>query len=274
MRYVKIVAVAGLAALVGCQGKSAPVTEGSSVAPVAGSLVKVPAAPPAPTDDLSSVRATLRTFAAAMERGDVAGVKLVSISDPKSDKLLDAMVPTVGSMKRLNDAAVKRFGEAGKSIASDKAKGMEFAKSVDDANIVIQGDTATATMKDSKEPAKLKRINGEWKLDFVSAMGPETKNQNIEKIAPMFTGMTKAANEGAADIEAGKYKTVEEANQAIGMKLMTAMFGGMADAFKDAAKQGGGAQGNPFGGAPPGAAQPNPFAGSGQPNPFGGTSGK
>ncbi len=257
-----VVTASAAFALAGCQGKSTSVTEtGTPVSPIA-----IPGKPAidrasSPTPDTSTPKATLIAFGKALEAGDVNGVKALTISDEKSDKLLEAFVPTIAAMKHLSEVSVTKFGEAGKSIGNDSGKGFELARDVENAHITETGDTATATMKDSKskDPIKLKKVNGQWKVDFASAMGPQAKAEDIAKIAPMFTGMTKAANESAAEIEAGKYKTAEEAKQAVGMKMMTAMFGGMADLMKDAAKKGGApGQGNPFGGAGHG----NPFGGA------------
>ena len=66
----------------------------------------------------------------------------------------------------------------------------------------------------------LPKINGEWKVDLTEMMAT---------MGTMGTGMidsmSKAASETADDIQAGKYKTMSEAQQAFGAKMVAAPSG-------------------------------------------------
>jgi hypothetical protein len=265
-RNISCLVLAAGIGLAGCSNKENPVTQTAGTPSKQAAPGKVAeTSAPAPSVDLSTPKAALKAFGEAIKSGNLAAAKAVTISDEKANKILEAFVPTFGAMKRLSDTAVKKYGEAGKSIGNDSKGGFEITDDLDKANIVETGDTATATMKDSKEkePIKLKKIDGQWKVDFVSMMGEKGKTEDVSKIAPIFAAMTKAANESADEIEAGKYKTADEAKKAVNMKMMSALLGGFGEAMKAAGKDGA----NPFGG------QGNPFGGSGGGNPFGGAPG-
>ena len=168
--------------------------------------------------DLSTPKGAATAFAKAMERGDVEAAKAASTgADPE---MLAAMVKTVSSMKKLQDAAVAKYGEEGKKLASENRDDLDITTAVENAEVKIEGDTATLTAKDKGEPLKLKKIGNEWKVDMSEMSGPAAGFGAI-----MMTAMSKAADELAGEIKAGKHKTVEEAQAAMSQKMMGAMMG-------------------------------------------------
>ena len=167
--------------------------------------------------DLSTPKGAAKNFATAMENGDADGAKRASTgADPA---MIDSMVKLAGNMKKLRDAAVSKFGDQGKDLlgSAGGADSMDMAKKVDDADVKEDGDNATLTPKSGGQPIKLKKISGEWKVDaselteMVSKMG-----------GGMFDSMSQAATDTASDINAGKFKTAQEAQQAFGSKMMSA----------------------------------------------------
>ncbi|HEY2587948.1 MAG TPA: hypothetical protein VGI81_19550 [Tepidisphaeraceae bacterium] len=125
-------------------------------------------------------------------------------------------------MKKLQDASVARFGDQGKNLTGggNGPDFSEWSKKIDEATVKQEGDAATLTQKDSGEPLKLKKINGEWKVD-VSPMTSEMASMGTA----MIDSMSKAASETADEIKAGKYKTPQEAQQALSSKMMSSSLG-------------------------------------------------
>src|SRR5437763_1182218 len=81
--------------------------------------------------DLSTPKAAMKTVAAAMNRGDAATIKEASINgDPA---FIDMITKMVASTKSLQDAAVAKFGDAGKNIVQDRMP--DFDKAFDDADV-------------------------------------------------------------------------------------------------------------------------------------------
>jgi len=184
----------------------------------------VAAEPPAEVKkDLSSPKAAVKTFVQALANGNVDLAKSAAITNAQQAQLLELMTQMTGSMKKLTDAAVAKFGEAGETISGQKMKMGENLKQIDDSEVKIDGDNATILPTNQKEPVKLKKQNGDWKVDIASM-------PNLDRLAeakPMITAMVSAANATATDISAGKFKDVEEARTAFRSKMMAAVMATM-----------------------------------------------
>jgi hypothetical protein len=85
-------------------------------------------------------------------------------------------------------------------------------KQLESGEETINGDTATVGRAGDKDGRKLKMVDGNWKVDLSST--PE--REFVGKVLPK---MQKVTLDAAADIKAGKYKTVEEAKAAIGQQI-------------------------------------------------------
>jgi hypothetical protein len=97
----------------------------------------------------------------------------------------------------------------------------DLDKKVDASDVKETGDTATLTPKDSKGmPMKLKKIGSDWKVD-----ASELSSDLPPGGTTMIDSMSKAAGETADDINAGKYKSADEAKKGFGMKMMGAAAG-------------------------------------------------
>jgi hypothetical protein len=168
--------------------------------------------------DTSTPKGAAKTMIDAMKKGDAATVKSVTVNgDPK---FIDMMVAMVSSNQQLQDAAVAKFGADGNSIGEAKMLG-DVDKKLDDAEVKENGDTATITTKDSREPMTLKKVDGQWKVDL--SQMPQMPGKDDPSMQPMFNAMLDVNKQLAADISAGKYKTAAEAKQAGQEKLMAAM---------------------------------------------------
>ena len=171
-------------------------------------------------NDLSTPKGAAKAFATAMQNGDAAAAKRASTGgDPQ---MIDSLAKLSGSMKKLHDASVAKFGDQGKNLTGGGG-GPDFSdwsKKIDDATIKEDGDTATLTLKDGGEPLKLKKINGEWKVD-VAPLTTEMASMG----SAMVDSMSKAADETAGEINSGKYKTPQEAQQSLSTKMMSSSLG-------------------------------------------------
>jgi hypothetical protein len=194
---------------------------------VAGGVGGTPSPPAA---NLSTPKDAAISFGRAVEAGDVAQAQAVTITDAPTKELLAAMVPLVGAMKKLDAAAVAKFGEAGKNVAGSDSPGAQFAGQFKDAEVKETGDTATVTPKKGAEPLMLKKVGGEWKVDLAAMTKGPNDAQAMAMVLPMFKQMTKSAEETTVEITSGKYKTVDEAKKAFNAKMMGGAFGAMGQA--------------------------------------------
>ena len=172
--------------------------------------------------DKDDVKTTATTVATGLQNGDSAAVKAVCTGSEKQVEFVGIVVDLTKSIKGLSDAAGKKFGDAGKAVIKDSGNpGEQFARQLADADIKIEGDVATLSAKDSKEEvAKLKKIDGKWKMDLTAM----SNQDEMDKASGMFKAMSKAAADAAADITAGKFKTADEARQAVDSRMTAAIF--------------------------------------------------
>jgi hypothetical protein len=170
--------------------------------------------------DLSTPKAAAKTFGQGMSDGDIDQVKASVLADADQTKALEALVKVIANFKKVEEAAVAKFGEAGKTVASQQqmSVGEELAK-IDQSTETIDGDNATLTAPDSQEPLHLKKTDGQWKVDFSQMPGSD----QIAQALPMIDAMAGAAGELSTEIAADKYKTADEAKNALGQKMMAAM---------------------------------------------------
>lgn len=176
----------------------------------------------ATAQDLSTPKAAALVFAKAMEAGDAAGAKAASICNADGAKFLEVMTDIIKNGRKLEEAAVAKFGDAGKNLGNMES--MDMAKNLENSEVKEEGDSATITIKDSPEkPVKLKKVDGAWKVDMITLIS----EADLARAMPMFTAMNNVYAGTAGEISAGKYPTADAAKQAMGMKLLAAMSAGM-----------------------------------------------
>lgn len=193
-----------------------------TAAVVAGLMIAAPLAARAAVEvDLTSPKSAARTFGQGMSQGDIEAVKASAIATAEQQKALEALSAVVSNFKKVEEAAIAKFGEtAGKTVASQQQMSIgEELEKIDSATETITGDTAVLAAEGSQEPLHLRKVDGQWKVDFAAMPGTEQVAQAI----PMITAMAGAADELAAEITADKYKTADEAKNALGQKMMAAM---------------------------------------------------
>jgi hypothetical protein len=165
------------------------------------------------------------TFFKAMVAGDVAAAKAASVGDERSERWLEAVVENTTAMRGYHDAMKARFGEqaAGGSGLSDAAVGVkegEVLEAVEKGQEKIEGDSATITgAADKRKVVHLKRVNGAWKVDRGQLGGTES----VDRFVDRTRRTTKAYRDLAAEVREGKYKSLAEARQAFGERLVKAI---------------------------------------------------
>jgi len=205
--------------------------------------------------DASTPKGAATGFFKAMERGDVAAAKAMAVGNEKQLGLLDTLVPVVQGFKQLENAAVKKWGEEGRKALTQQggAGSLDFNEQLKNAREDVTGDTATITPVDAKDtkkdPMKLKKVEGKWKLDMASIPAEGIDDPSTTKI---LKAMGEVARSTATEIDAGKYADPAAAKKAMSEKILPLIIG---------AAGAGGAPGAAPGGAPgaqPGAPKDQP----------------
>jgi hypothetical protein len=173
------------------------------------------------SNNLSTPKSAVTSYADAMRRGDVAAAK-ATVTGVNSETI-DVLASSVTSRKRLDAAAVAKFGDDAKAFSGQNRSGApEVEKWVADAEVVENGDTATVTPKDhSQRGVSLKKIDGQWKIDLSATPGMD----QMSTMLPMLQKMNAANDELASEIAAGKYPTAKEAKAAQAQKMMASVVG-------------------------------------------------
>ena len=127
---------------------------------------------PARADDKDQIKQSIKTLAIAMKDGDGATARKYVVNDEISQKLIDMLAKITKASRDMQDAAVAKFGDEGKTLVTGRmtSNAPHFDKDLDEANITVNGDTATVAPKDPTKgsEATFKKQDGTWKLDLQS----------------------------------------------------------------------------------------------------------
>ena len=160
--------------------------------------------------DLSTPKKAASAFAKAVEANNIDAAKSASVGSDEDYKLVQAIGAFIASARELRDASVAQFGEAGKGISNDELSNL--SKQVEASDEKITGDTATLGKPEEHDPMKLKKVDGNWKVDLASIPDKDQMGKALPK-------MQKVMTTAATEIKSGKYKNVDEAKQAIGQQM-------------------------------------------------------
>lgn len=194
--------------------------------------------------DTSNPKGAVSAFFKAMEKGDIPEAKSMATGSQKQLAILETLVPLMSGFKQLENAAVKKWGEEGKKVLAEGQGGGGTSFNMDEelknAKVDEKGDMATITPGEQsksagkdKSPMKLKKIEGKWKIDLASLPSEGLDDPNATRILKAMGDIAKAT---AAEVDAGKYATAEDAKKAMGEKMLPLLLGGLG--------QPGGAPGN------------------------------
>ena len=97
--------------------------------------------------DLSSPKAAAKSFYAAVEAGDAAGMRdMIGADDPEHQKLAQAFADVIAAGKKLADVAKDKYGAAGDPIGRGSITREDAAK-IDSANVEENGDDASPEVR-------------------------------------------------------------------------------------------------------------------------------
>jgi hypothetical protein len=170
------------------------------------------------TVDLSTPKKAAATFAKGIEANDKKAVRASSTGAEEDYALFEILASAVTANSDLQKAAVEKYGaEEAKKVGQPQES---LAAKVDASQEKIDGDTATLTDgANGEDPMKLKKTADGWKIDLAQI----PHREQIAQAKPLVTAMAKAMTDLAGEIRAGKHKTADEAQQAMGMKMIGAL---------------------------------------------------
>jgi len=164
------------------------------------------------------------TFFKAMVAGDAAAAKAASVGDERSERLLEAMVENTAAMRAFHDAMKARFPDqgagAGLSAPAIGIKEDQVLDAIDKGEEKIEGDEATILgAADHRKVVHLKNVNGTWKVD----RGRLGEGESADRFLDRTRRTAKAYRELAKEVRDGKHKSMAEARQAYGERLVKAI---------------------------------------------------
>lgn len=175
--------------------------------------------------DLSTPKKAATAFARAVQRGDMAAVKAVSIGEDEDYKIIESLSHLIDAGGKLQDAAVAKFGEAGRQATQDVQS--DFARHVEQGEEHIDNQTASVGGRDRQDPLRLKKVEGDWKVDLSTFRQREQLQSIVPKILKVMT-------DAIAGIESGKYKSAQEVHEALQQQVSAII---TAELIHNAARQ-------------------------------------
>jgi hypothetical protein len=191
---------------------------------------KPPVSPLPPELTGAGPKAICIAFAKAFMAGDNRRAKALCVPDPKMAELVDTMAPALLAVQKLEKAllakwgpdAPKKFGLGTNLVTSNKMLDV-----LEEATEEIKGDRAQVLVKDDPDPTKLRKVEGEWRMEI-----PDLSKFGVSGPAELklLKTASKAFDGLAGEIAAGRYRTIEEAQLAfvarLGVKIPTKPPGG------------------------------------------------
>jgi hypothetical protein len=167
--------------------------------------------------DLSTPRSAVLAWLSAGSRADLERMKEILVDDPAQRELLSDMMAFPIALKKLESAAVARFGDAGSNVTGYPP----IVERVIEPKITIRGETAVAEIPDATPPVPLilRRIDGRWRIDTSIAL----RDPQVQGLRQSSRRVTEVAIQVAEDVAAGKYRSPEEARAAFTQRRLAAV---------------------------------------------------
>jgi hypothetical protein len=179
--------------------------------------------PPHVAVDLSGPKPAAVSFFRAVSEGDVRTARDASIGTTKDKEWIDAMSSMVTGLRRYDEAILRRFGH--QAAQTDSQLRQAITQFVQDQierlqdGIVSEGpDTAQVqpgwhgeVRLSGRPPVLLRKEKGLWKVDLEATAKVDPKF-DLEAVA-RYRAYGKALHDAAYQINAGRYKTLAEAEQ-------------------------------------------------------------
>lgn len=172
--------------------------------------------------DLSTPKAAAATFLQAIAQGDARTARQASMGTEQQKQWIDAMVGFVDGLRSYDKALIKRFGREAIPTDVDIRQTLlttaeEPARQVQDAIIDQTDDTARllpaykGIRLMAQPPMILRRQRGQWKIDLAATA--QVDHHHDPEITKQYLTAGKALHETARQIAAGRFKTIDEAQE-------------------------------------------------------------
>jgi hypothetical protein len=189
----------------------------------------MPATAPAPVAiDPPSPRGALKVLTQAMDAGDNATAERVMIADNDTEKSwAAAMLKLSTASVTTRKSAVQAFGVDGaKAIIGDAEAAASYAQTaIDRSTEELDGDKAVVRSNDGVEaPIELRKVGGEWRVPVKVFVG-DAPAEKLAETADKMARQAAAIEAFCVEMTAGKFKTPEDAAQALQLAQVKAVFG-------------------------------------------------
>jgi hypothetical protein len=159
-------------------------------------------------------------LATALAKPDPAAAKAIfAPTDKDAPKWVDGTLSLITSLKRLDQAAATRFGEAGNVISQQQLHFLDAPARLAQAQEKIEGDTATLTLPGASHPLmRLKRENGAWRPVVQSLVD----GQDLTATLALHRRLVHATDRTTDEIATGVYPTPDTAARIFAARVLEA----------------------------------------------------
>lgn len=167
--------------------------------------------PPATAPAAPTPKAVALVFSAAVDKGDAdAALKLTA---PDQHALTRATVTLAGRLKKLESAAVAKFGEGARRVAQERLHLEPAFKALEGATEKIDGESANVSANGNGS-LRLRKVEGQWRVTW--GLGQE----ELARQVALYERLGEAAEQTAGEIAADGYETSEAAAKAFASRAL------------------------------------------------------
>ena len=182
-------------------------------------------APPAPAP-APGPKQVAQALAGAIDRGDAAAARGLVVAHGISPQLADATVALAGAVRRLETTAGAKFagnGAAGATVTR-ALRLTEGLRAVEQAQEQVDGDSATLTLPGATVPVlRARRADGAWRVDLTPVAPDDAAAvREAKRLFKLYDLLIKAADQTAAEVNAGAHATPEDAAAAFAGRVLRA----------------------------------------------------
>jgi hypothetical protein len=194
-----------------------------------GSSSSAPNPPAANAAESAAAASAAAAFARAYRDGDAAAATTMSVGDEASARALEDGIRLAAATRRLERAAEARYGKG--EIVSNPVPSPLHAASTrpprqggpadwvlaasEQGRVKVTGETADVLDEDGRLLLVLRKVGGAWKADRTGL----TARAGSGRVLGTAREMGSAYEETAAEIEAGRHPTADEARQVVQARL-------------------------------------------------------
>ena len=195
---------------------------GLSIAAGEGPSAEGPKAAATRGPDLATPKSAALAFVRAMEANSMEAFQGVTIGSAEDYKLFEPLLGMVGAAKQLEKAAREKFGKEGRVVVRN-SPAVELEVHVQESDVKVSGDVAVLRHKgeEDADPLTLKKTPAGWKVDLTAI----PNRQQMSAAAGGMQQMKQVLEQSAAEIRAGKFKSPQEAEQALVARMQEAAKG-------------------------------------------------